>query len=521
MNKNKFQIYQTGNAIDKINTCHTIKKHKSKPTGGYTSQTINELVSLNDFIKLIGSGYSFRHCFDINQIKMNINEIIPPNSLNRLNRIYRNNIMYNNKMTMNVLQKKSAIKYCSFQCVFFDIDDCNTGYLELTKKLQYKPNIVYETFSYTPQKTRFRLVYILDKLIPCIYYSDVYNLIAKQIKKITNLDDCAKNPTQTFFGTNKNVYTINNHYYSICISENDDNIRQSIPLFNDSTVANFDKPPVSPECNIVPYNIERNFYNECCSFTMKKILEYYANKCILVDYEIPNTIFEKQIYNTTGLLKLPTYFFVNGRRTKIIMNDNRKYYIREVIANLLLLMNNSMVPEDLIYNVFNWCNEHINFNKTVNNHILNNKIIIQLCLETYNKFHNLHSTEYDLHLDKLKNKYRSSGRKNNINPYYFRLHIDDDTFCCNRFELWTQHPVYKTYWNKYPPITLEQLEIEQTKIRKSRCDKQHPHSETTRLILYYLKCKFSNKTIIEKLKTDHNITTSSQNISKIKKIFQL
>lgn len=508
MNKpiKNFSLYQTNDAINKFDICCSIKKHCQKPTGGYCSQIKNHNVNMNEFKCFIENGHTFKHCYNIDLLKQNVYSL----AHNYKYPIRTINAIKNEKVTMNILQRKTATPFCYFQCVFFDIDICNINNHELLiSKLKYKPNIVYETFSYQPEKPKFRFVYILNKPMSCIYYDDVYNVIAKTFNNKLELDKSASRPTQTFFGTNKNVYITNNKYYEI---ESNKPIN-SVSLFDNSIstqccTVQSDIPLSSVETKIV----ETNFYNFCCRNSMKTVLEYYKSKCILIKYEIPPSIYEKYIYKFTGLITLPTYYNTGTKHKKIILHDHRKYYIENVIANLLLLMNCNMTSEDLIYNVFNWCNEHICYNKKQNSHILNNKIIIQLCINTYKKFNNPHSDEYEKYLNELKLKHLSNV-KNYINPYYFGLHFDDDTFCSNRLE------IFRISKYEYTPISLEQLKMEHKKIRKTRSDKQLPKSETTKLIIQCLKLNMKNKSIMNQLKMEHGINTSSQNISKIRKTY--
>lgn len=142
-------------------------------------------------------------------------------------------------------------------------------------------------------------------------------------------------------------------------------------------------------------------------------------------------------------------------------------------------------------------------------------------METFNKFHQPHTPDYDNFLNGLKKQYKSKKRKNNVNLYYFGLHFDDDTFCSNRHEIWKQHPFRKKSQFEYSPITLMELKEQQVRKKQTRSDKQTPHSETSNLIIEYLKNGLKNKEIVEKLKTVHGIITNSQNVSKIKRRFQI
>jgi len=327
-----------------------------------------------------------------------------------------------------------------------------------------------------------------------------------------------KEPNSKYIWDYKNVYEISRNFYTTDLQIlEESNSGTSKPLFGEPEL--HIPGETNTQSQLSEHIMEWDFYNTCCSISMWGILNQYKDQCTVIEYETPSSINEKYIYKEDGLLTLPTYKNVKGVRTKIIMNDNRKTYVREVIVNLLLLMNEVITPEDLVYNVFRWCHEHVSFNKGINNHILNNKNFVQICIETYKKFHNPHSPEYEKHLANLRKKYKSD-RKNYINPYYFGLHFDDDTYCCNRYEIWKHHPWGESKY-EYLPITPEQLEKGQVRGRKQRSDKQNPHSQTTKLIINYLKTGMKNKEIVEKLKTDHGITTNSQNVSKTKKRFNM
>ena len=132
--------------IGNILVCHTKKGFSSKPKlNGFFGKVLVEEVSFPKFIQLIKNGHSFKQVPDIDSLQKNVREITENGKNPRIN---ANNIRKGN-ITMNILQRRLVMQYCQFQTIFFDIDECKINHEELIKKLSLKPNLIYETFSYT------------------------------------------------------------------------------------------------------------------------------------------------------------------------------------------------------------------------------------------------------------------------------------------------------------------------------------------------------------------------------------
>jgi hypothetical protein len=160
---------------------------------------------------------------------------------------------------MNILQRRLVMQYCQFQTIFFDIDECKINHEELIRKLSLKPNLIYETFSYTETNRRYRLVYILYEPINTGFYKSVYLAFKEQIKDIVEDDKCAENPTQTIFGTNNNVYEINDFYYHI----NTSNLNSI--YYGDVVLKQY-----------TPSIVEENFYNYCTGRNLYLFYKQYS-----------------------------------------------------------------------------------------------------------------------------------------------------------------------------------------------------------------------------------------------------
>ena len=121
-------------------------------------------------------------------------------------------------------------------------------------------------------------------------------------------------------------------------------------------------------------------------------------------------------------------------------------------------MNKDLVIEDLIYNVLKWCQQHISFNKNRNEHLLNNKIIVEKCISCFDNFKNNTSKDYLNYLKMLSEEYVSTKKKA-VNPYYQGLHYKDNTFFYWRH---SQHIDFEK------SISLSELETELSTIKVQR-----------------------------------------------------
>lgn len=509
-------VLESNKKIDRLTVCYTNKGYKTKPEKGYYGKVIVENVPYNKFIELIESGHSFKQVPDIDKLKSNVKSITENGKQPVIN---ANNIR-KGFITMNILQRRIVMQYCKFQTIFFDIDYCDINHEQLIERLSLKPNLIYETFSHTESKHRYRLVYVLDSLIDTGYYRAVYLAFKKQIKDIVEDDKCAENPTQTIFGTCNKVYRVHDCYYNIDTSKLD------FIFYGDVVLKQYN------QCIV-----EENFYNYCMTHNIPAFLEEYsANnrtyqefivdwnlkeysitkqdfdyKCIDIEFETPNNIKAKFVINKKGLLALPHYI---GNGKKLVVNDGRKRYI-EKIAHLLLLMNNDIVIEDLIYNVFKWVDKHISFNKEKNGHILNGKMIVEKCIACFDNFKNNKSKEYIGYLNGIKEEFVSTKKKA-PNPYYYALHYQNNTFF-----YWRNFQLIDSIFKSKSNISLSDLikelskiKVERNKAVKCRSDKGKKRNTYTgskkEKVIGMLQNGFSNKEISEQLQV------CSQYISKIK-----
>ncbi|EKJ89319.1 hypothetical protein QR305_01001 [Bacteroides finegoldii] len=503
--------------VDKLTVCYTEKGYKSKPQQkGFYGKVKVEEVFYNEFIELIKSGHSFKQVPNIAALQNNV-ELITKNGKNA--QINAANIRKGN-VTMNMLQRKIVMQFCKFQTIFFDIDYCDIDHAQLISKIALKPNLIYETFSHSANKHRYRLVHVLDSLIDTGYYRAVYLAFKEYVKDIVEDDKCAENPTQTIYGTCNNVYRVHDCYYSVDTSKLD------FIFYGDIELKQYTK------CIV-----EENFYNYCMSHSIADFLkEYSANnrtyqevivdwnlkehiitktdneyKCIEIEYETPNNIIEKFVSNKEGLLALPHYV---GNGKKLVVNDGRKKYI-EKIAHLLLLMNKDIVIEDLIYNVFRWVNMHISFNKKKNDNILNGKLILEKCIACFDNFKNNKSINYLGYLNRLRQEFVSKIKKA-PNPYYYALHYQNNTFF-----YWHNFQLIDSAFTSKPDISLTDLKKELAKIKVERnknvqCRSDKGKKRNTYIgskkneVIKMLQRGFSNKEIAAQLQV------SSQYVSKIK-----
>ena len=490
-------IIKSGKTVEKLTVSYTQKGYSRKDENSFYAKLCIDEVSYSKFIELIESGHSFKQIPNIAALKNNVRTITE----NGNNPIVNAKNIKDGIITMNILQRRVAMQYCQFQTVFFDIDNCSIDYKELVSNLSLKPNLIYETFSHTEDKHRYRLVYVLDCLIDTGFYRAVYLAFKEQIKDVVEDDKCAENPTQTIYGTCNNVYRIYDYYYSIDTSNLD------FIFYGDFVLRSYTKSIV-----------ERNFYNYCTTHNIEDILKEYSiyndnseYKCIDMENETPNNITEKFVVNKKGLLALPHY---KGNRQKLIINDGRKRYT-DMIAHLLLLMNKDLVIEDLIYNVLKWTDMHLSHNKKINEHVLNNKIIIEICINCFCNFKENKNEKYKGYLNRIKTEFVSTLKKA-INPYYYALHYQDNTFF-----YWCNSKLIDSTFKSKPDISLSDLKkelsaikVERNKAVKCRSDKGKKRNIYTNSkrgkVIEMLHDGLSNKKITEQLQV------SSQYISKIK-----
>ena len=178
-------------------------------------------------------------------------------------------------------------------------------------------------------------------------------------------------------------------------------------------------------------------------------------------------------------------------------------------------MNNDIVIEDLIYNVFKWVDKHISFNKEKNGHILNGKMIVEKCIACFDNFKNNKSKEYIGYLNGIKEEFVSTKKKA-PNPYYYALHYQNNTFF-----YWRNFQLIDSIFKSKSNISLSDLikelskiKVERNKAVKCRSDKGKKRNTYTgskkEKVIGMLQNGFSNKEISEQLQV------CSQYISKIK-----
>ena len=216
-----FNIIQTCHVIDQINLSQSVKTYFCKQNDKKCAEFVNHCIDLNQFAQLIASGYSFHHYFDFDKIKSNITNLVTTDDNVYANYIHHD-VLCKHKTTNNVLQLSSIAKYCQIQYIFFDVNRIDVIHL-LSSRMKYKPNIIYNPMTSSNSSSIFRLVYIFDEPISCKYYSDVYDMIACELKKHFTLNNSMKFPTKTLFGTDSDVYILNKNYFSIT---------EKTPVFN-------------------------------------------------------------------------------------------------------------------------------------------------------------------------------------------------------------------------------------------------------------------------------------------------
>ena len=500
-------ISLTNKIIDNISISSTKKNHKVKPKKSFKEEVENNhLNNLDEFSNLIEHGKSIKNCFDLESIKGNLHIINDPVLyIDKKNENEAN--IKSGKITMNILQRKKAIEFCSFQCIFFDIDNCeNPDYKSVIEKLNIAPNIIYETFSYTKEKPRYRLVYIIDEVLKSEYYTDVYDEFLKKIGLANfEFDNCCNQPTQTIFTTNRKSYIINKNYYHIKYNEIKTKDEE-----HETNILN-----ISILDRIKKHNkilVEKSFLDYGVSHKVSDIVEHYSVynksnndfKCILITNQCPNNFNDKFLISDENTLDIPEYYFGNGKPQKYFINNGRKRFISN-LCKILLLMNNNITIEDLIYNVFVWCNEHVNFSVKTN-HALTNPDIILICKGEFYKFYNYHIAtqvkDYEEAISMIKSKYHH-GKRKCINQYYCGTIENKHTFFYmnykDKFPDNVEEIKYKDLCSEFDNINIKRRTRDDKGESRNKSYNDLKEGSKTKMIIYYLNNNVRPKVILKEL----------------------
>lgn len=172
--------------------------YTTKPNFKNVRYNVKENLSIDEWVQLIRSGYSFTHSFDVSA-------------------------EYGNK-------EKTLANFKQTNFIWFDFDDCADSINKVYKKLTYKPNIAYTTISNLQKgkSHRFRLVYLIDFTIQSndsykYYLNLLLNTIINDLTKdyLKYIDNNCFNTSQQMFGSNINstIITSDNTYNSNSFNE--------------------------------------------------------------------------------------------------------------------------------------------------------------------------------------------------------------------------------------------------------------------------------------------------------------
>ena len=184
------------------------------------------------------------------------------------------------------LVKNESVKddQFSFQQVFgVDIDHTAMSLDELLASLPYKPAIVYNTFSHTPQEPRYRVLFISNDKVKDANHAK--QIIQHLINTVPGADESCINASRAFYAGKvifTDEYAVFNPF-DIAVED------IPVPSIEDSTPNRL----ISENESIVEV-VRENLKNPI-------IQELYGNRIVKTSYEINNIIYKIPLYLILGL----------------------------------------------------------------------------------------------------------------------------------------------------------------------------------------------------------------------------
>ena len=190
---NKFE------AINAVRGFDYEKQERIKDKMSFRDLSLN----LDEFADYILNGYSYCNLFSTKQFENRFGKASFPYKDKTYwgYSVYRNG---KNKGCFKVQFKQDKYFLGSYY-ISVDIDNTRFGSIEeYINKLTYKPTFSYSTYSDSEFNRKFRMVYILDRMMDFNQFKFISQIIHKQISIDVNeyvADKCGEKPSQYFNGT--------------------------------------------------------------------------------------------------------------------------------------------------------------------------------------------------------------------------------------------------------------------------------------------------------------------------------
>ena len=160
-------------------------------------------LNLDEFADYILNGYSYCNLFSTKQFENRFGKASFPHK----NKTYWGYSVYRNGKNKGCfkVQFKQDKYFLGSYYISVDIDNTRFGSIEeYINKLTYKPTFSYSTYSDSEFNRKFRMVYILDRMMDFNQFKFISQIIHKQISIDVNeyvADKCGEKPSQYFNGT--------------------------------------------------------------------------------------------------------------------------------------------------------------------------------------------------------------------------------------------------------------------------------------------------------------------------------
>lgn len=285
------------------------------------------ILTTDDMTEYISNGYAFCAVFDTNEGKKIWTQDEKPRCIIP---VYKDGYM-------NLSIKKDEY-FIGSQTVCIDIDD--TNYLTIPNyidKLTYKPTFSYTSFSDRPGNRKFRLVYVMDRLLNRDEFRLVAGALHTQAEKDTQEpigDFCGTRASQYMNGTRKDA-EIYKYYYIYSTQDFQDLFHVVEERFKQTHTQTFDKDLL--------HDMANRSYNEV-AYKYSKTYKYYFQ----TDIEFK----ENEKYRLVENDFIYLYFRWNGGRiVKFKDGEHRRKKLLSY-AKLRRLIKPTITPSELLYNIY-------------------------------------------------------------------------------------------------------------------------------------------------------------------------
>lgn len=444
----------------------------------------------------------------------------------------------------NTFRKNKNVN--SVQLIAIDVD--NSGAFnsieDIVSVLEYKPTFGYYTYSDTPDKRRFRLIYVFDKEFPYIdqnvevndidniknvnRYNDVCEALYWLFQNNTRLipDNCGRKPEQIMAGTNKKNYYVSYQVYeesdfNNIIKNSRSNIQinalfnpNSIIIFNDNLTREINKRIL-----FGGYKNSHSSLNELFSYYRENYnVNYYYRK------ESDNWIEHSKLNGVFWQFTTDNYFSLIPPSSKI--TENRRNWLLLRLRTRRLFRND---PDELLYNLAVDVKLFVD-NKDKKYDVDYLKAMVQnICSKPDSVIQEIidNTSEYTLcKKSKIIVKYIPKKNKEKLETEFGMSFKGIVQSCIKESKLYIFKQHYNSLLSDKENLNIINTETDlKLSIRTYQRYKQECRLEIgyiskedrDKLITDLINEGLKHKEIIQKLKTEFNISVTRQTITNIKK----